>query len=401
MAKTLRFAAPCSRGTEPMLAAELRRLGIHRVKEGPGVVTFHGDLKLGYRAVLWSRVASRVLLELDRFDAPTADQLYAGVSQIDWSLHLERHNSFAVGFTGRSKHIRHTGFGAQRTKDAIVDALRTSSGQRPSVDREDPDLRVQVHLQNGVASVSLDLAGRPLHQRGEPGRAPVAAPLKETLAAAILLFADWPRQSKRGAPLVDPMCGSGTFLAEAAGMALDRAANLERRRWGFSGWRGHDAEVWKAEHQAAQARWEKGRTQPVSILGLDLDRRAVRAARNNCHANGVLEAVRVEPGDFATLEPPDGADAPPRGVMVVNPPYGERLGEEDDLLALYGEIGDLLRRRLFGWTGYVFTSSHRLASQVGLRARRRIPLWNGRLDCRLLEYPIDDMPPLGGGPGWR
>lgn len=401
MARPYRFAAPCSKGTEPVLATELRRLGIHRVKEGPGVVTFFGDLRLGYRATLWSRVASRVLLELARFDAPDADALYAGVSEIDWKEHLHLHTSFAVSFTGRSKQIRHTGFGAQRTKDAIVDALRTPSGMRPTVDRDDPGLRVHVHLQNGVATVSLDLAGRPLHERGEPGRAPVAAPLKETLAAAILLFADWPRHARRGVPFVDPMCGSGTFLSEAAGMALDRAANLERRRWGFAGWRGHDKALWADELAAAKARWEQGRQQKLTLLGFDTDRRAIRATRNNAHQHGVLDAIQVEAGDLTSLQPPPAADERPRGILVVNPPYGERLGDVDDLTYLYADLGDLLRRRLMGWTGYVFTSSKPLASQIGLKPSRRIPLWNGRLDCRLLEYPIDDMPPLGGGPGWR
>ena len=397
----LRFAATCSRGTEDILAAELRRMGIHRVKEGPGVVTFMGGLQAGYRALLWSRVASRVLLQLSRFECRDAEDLYDGVRDIPWTDHLGAAQTLAVSFVGRSKEIRHSGFGALRTKDAIVDAVRDGEGARPDIDTEDPDLRVHVHLNHAVATVSLDLSGRPLHERGEPGRRAGPAPLKETLAAAMLLHAGWPRHARRAAALVDPMCGSGTLLVEAAGIALDRAANLDRQRWGFSGWRGHEAAAFEAEREGAVRRWEANREHKTRIVGFDQDGRVLSHARDNARSQGLLRAIRLERVPLGRAEPPRGAPDAPHGLLVTNPPYGERLGREDDLERLYGQLGDVLRRRFTGWTGWVLTGSRHLAGCIGLKAASRTPLWNGRIECRLLEYPVHAQAPQGRGPGWR
>jgi len=397
----LRFAAPTSRGTEPLLAAELRSFGIHRAKEGPGVVEFHGGLREGYRALLWSRIASRVLLQLSRFDCRDADELYAGVRAIDWAEHLDPDHTLAVDFVGTSRSLRHSGFAALRTKDAIVDSLRDATGRRPNVDTVRPDLRINVYLSHAVATVSLDLAGRPLHERGEPGRRAGAAPLKETLAAAILHAADWPRQAARGAPFVDPMCGAGTLPLEAAGIALDQAPNLERRSWGFDGWRGHEEDTWVEELTAAFERRDAALGRTVSIQGWDRDLRVLDSARENARRLGLIDVVRFSRRGWSDAVAPPGADAAPRGVLATNPPYGERLGKGDDLEGLYRAIGDGLKRRFPGWSGWVFTGSRQLAGCIGLKATSRLPLWNGRIECRLLEFPMRDELPTGQGPGWR
>lgn len=398
---SLRFTAPTSRGTEPALAAELRSLGIHRVKEGPGCVWFHGGLAEAYKALLWSRVASRVLIELSRFQANHADALYAGVKAIDWGAHLGPDDLISVDFVGGSREIRHSGFGAVLTKDAICDALREATGRRPSVDTQDPDLRVHVYLNNAVATVSIDLAGRALHERGSAGRRTGEAPIKETLAAALLRMADWPRIARRGGAFVDPMCGSGTFPLEAAGMALGLAPNLERRHWGFHCWKGHDADLWAAAIGAARQARLDARGRSLSILGADRDAAVIDAALDNAAHLGLADVLTLDRRPLSACSPPKGADDIPRGLLIVNPPYGERLGADEDLGPLYAALGDAFRRRFLGWNCYVLTGNSQLARKVGLKASSRIPVWNGRIECRLLEYPIADAAPEKIGPGWR
>ena len=256
------FTVPCTRGAEAPLAAELRRMGLQRVVEDRGAVHFRGKRRDGLRACLWTRIGSRVLLRIARFDAPNAEALYEGVHAIDWSDHLHVDDDLWIDFVGTSRPIRTVQYGAQRTKDAIVDQLRTPTGLRPGVNRRHPDVGIHVHLRNAVATVSIDLSGPALYAR-TPGRQTGDAPLKETLAATILHLAGWPERLKEGAPLLDPMCGSGTFLLEAAGMALDRAPGLSRKRWGFSGWRGHTDEDWTSLIAEANERESSARRSQV------------------------------------------------------------------------------------------------------------------------------------------
>jgi 23S rRNA (guanine2445-N2)-methyltransferase / 23S rRNA (guanine2069-N7)-methyltransferase len=271
----------------------------------------------------------------------------------------------------------------------------------------EPDVRVNVYLYEDEATISLDLSGESLHRRGY--RAQTAeAPLKETLAAAILLLADWPALSKLGTPLLDPMCGSGTLLIEAALIAADIAPGLKRSYFGFLNWLGHDARMWRrvlAEAEASEIRDAK-RIPP--IVGFDVDGRAVRIALENVERAGLRGRVHIEKCELSEARPLERRRAPrgegPLGVLVSNPPYGERMGEEDSLGLLYETIGNLLRREFTGWTGYVFTGNPELAKRVGLRATKRYILWNGAIECRLLEFPISkekvratDDP----GPAWR
>jgi len=253
LSSTYSFFATVPLGLEPLLADELRRLGIPECRERKAGVAFSGSLEHAYRACLWSRLANRVLLKLAEFPAATPDALYAGTEAIDWAEHMAPDHALAVDFAAQRSHIRHTQYGAQKTKDAIVDQFRALCGVRPSVRLDRPDIRVNVYLDRDVASVSLDLSGESLHKRGyrlEGG----AAPLKENLAAAILMRARWPEIARADGELLDPMCGSGTLLIEAAWMAADIAPGLKRDMFDFFGWKGHDPELWLNLVNAADAR---------------------------------------------------------------------------------------------------------------------------------------------------
>ncbi len=379
----MRFFATSARGMEEVLAAELQGLGaqgIERVRAGVG---FEGPVELALRACLWSRTASRVLLPLARFPAGGAEELYKGAQAIDWSQHLSTQGTLAVDFSSSESALTHTQFGAQKVKDAIVDQFRAATGERPSVDLARPDLRVNVFVRRDEASVAVDLSGESLHRRG--WRVQVGeAPLKENLAAAILLLAGWPDIARRGGGLVDPMCGSGTLCIEAALMALDVAPGLLRARFGFEGWKRHEPEVWQRLQAEARERDRRGRAALPPIAGYDLDPRAVRAALANRERAGLREAVHFEKRELGEARP--AGDAP--GLFVANPPYGERLGDLEELKILYRRIGDLLKQRFAGWDGYVLTANQELAKRLGLRAAKRHVLYNGALEARLIHLPI-------------
>jgi 23S rRNA (guanine2445-N2)-methyltransferase / 23S rRNA (guanine2069-N7)-methyltransferase len=393
----LSFFVTAPRGLEPVLGVELRALGAADVEERRAGVVFTGELETAYRACLWSRVGNRVLLPLAHFPAGDAAALYEGVQTVDWREHVSPDGTLAVDFTSIHSHFAHTQFGAQKTKDAIVDQLRERTGRRPSVDLAAPDVRVYVHVEEDQATVGVDLAGESLHRRGyrRPG---APAPLKENLAAGLLLYADWPRRAAAGEPLVDPMCGTGTLPVEAALIAADRAPGLGRRRFGFVGWRGHDAQLWRRLHAEAEARVVRDVARLPPIYAWDADAAAVRAALGHADGAGVGRMVRVQRRALAEAAPPDGAP----GLVVANPPYGERLGDEAALGPLYRELGDVLRRRFTGWTAFILTGNLALGRQIGLRPTERRVVYNGALECRLITLPIAAAPPReAGGPSWR
>jgi 23S rRNA (guanine2445-N2)-methyltransferase / 23S rRNA (guanine2069-N7)-methyltransferase len=384
------FVAPCARGLEAIVEQELRALGADPVEPGRMHVRFAGALELAYRACLWSRTASRVLMVLGGFDAGDEKALYDGVRTIDWSEHLTVDGTLAVDFTTVGSFLDHTQFGSRKVKDAIVDQFRDATGRRPSVDPARPDVRVRVHVENNRAEISLDLAGESLHKRGWR-MAGGEAPLKENLAAGLLLLADWPALAAKGAPFVDPMCGSGTLLVEAALIAAGRAPGERRDYWGFLGWRGHDADLWKRLHDEARAAAHEPTAQ---LYGFDADSRAVALARRNLASAGFSPTLEARP--LAELTAP-----PSPGLLMVNPPYGERLGDEAELGPLYAQLGDVLKRRFAGWQAYVLTGSAELAKQIGLRAARRHEVYNGAIECRLLAFPISEKPPTVDEPAWR
>ncbi len=385
-----KFFATCPKGMEYLLRDELHALGAGDAREALAGVHFSGELALAYRACLWSRLASRILLVLGEFEAIDADALYAGVRALDWSAHLDCRGSFAVDAVGGSDALRNTQFVALKVKDAIVDQFREREGTRPDVDPVQPSIRINVRLHKGRASLALDLSGTPLHRRGwRQGTG--EAPLKENLAAAILLRAGWPRMAQMGGALVDPMCGSGTLLIEGALMAADVAPGLRRGHFGFLHWRGHDAAVWQDLRDEADARAQVGlrALQPI-FFGSDQDPGVLAEARRNAQAAGVAGFVHLARQSIEHWQRPA---ALARGLVVCNPPYGERIGERAALAGLYRTLGGRLREGFEDWRAGIIVADDELGHALGLRADKRYTLYNGALECRLLTFDLTPAPP--------
>jgi 23S rRNA (guanine2445-N2)-methyltransferase / 23S rRNA (guanine2069-N7)-methyltransferase len=398
------FFATCPKGLEYLLRDELTALGAE-AHEALAGVRFggrpeHADLELAYRACLESRLASRVLLPLATFDAADADALYAGAKAIDWSRHLAPDATLAIDATGRSGTITHSGFAAQKVKDAIADQCREQFDMRPTIQLQRPDVRLNLRLHKGSATLSLDLSGEPLHRRGwRHGQG--EAPLKENLACAMLLRAGWPETFARGGALVDPMCGSGTLLVEAAWMAAGVAPGLRRDHFGFMGWRGHDAALWQRLHDAAAERAREGlRDLRACFFGSDSDPRMIAIATHNLQGAGVAGFVRLDKRPAERIEPPPGFTT---GLVITNPPYGERMGDLATLPALYKAFGDRLRAAFAGWRAAVLTSEPDLEHAIGLRLAKHYMLFNGAIECRLALFdvhaPSDGGPPTSLSPG--
>ncbi|QIB67769.1 bifunctional 23S rRNA (guanine(2069)-N(7))-methyltransferase RlmK/23S rRNA (guanine(2445)-N(2))-methyltransferase RlmL [Kineobactrum salinum] len=374
---------------EGLLAAELSALGAQQARKTVAGVYFEGALVTGYRACLWSRLANRILLPLTRFPGQDADALYQGLLQVDWGAIMRPEQTFSIDFSGESTAIRNTQFGAQRSKDAIVDWFQQRSGRRPSVERRDPDLRFNVRLSRQGIMLALDMAGGSLHQRGYRLQAG-AAPLKENLAAAILLRADWPGMAARGGALIDPMCGAGTLLLEGAMMAADIAPGLQRRHYGFERWQGHNAAQWQALVSDARGRAERGlRATLPEIRGYDADPQVVRRAQENIARAGLETVVRVSCKPLSELKKPTHKPLP-HGLLVCNPPYGERLGDKASLQYLYRQLGETMLREFAGWQAAVFTADSELGRATGLRSHKQYKLWNGALASAVLLFDLDN-----------
>ncbi|MBO9662524.1 bifunctional 23S rRNA (guanine(2069)-N(7))-methyltransferase RlmK/23S rRNA (guanine(2445)-N(2))-methyltransferase RlmL [Dokdonella sp.] len=383
--------ATCPKGLEYLLRDELRALGADDAREALAGVHFGGSLALAYRACLWSRLASRVLLPLAEFDAVDADALYAGVQGIDWSEHLAVDGSFAVDAVSNASKLNHTQFVALRTKDAIVDQFRQRTGERPNVDVERPSIRLNVRLYRDRTTLSLDLSGTPLHRRGwRQGQG--EAPLKENLACAMLLRAGWPSIARADGAVVDPMCGSGTLLIEAALMAADVAPGLRREYFGFLGWRGHDGASWERLLAEANERATEGlRALQPRFFGSDQDPRVLNEARRNAQAAGVAGFLHLARQSAEHVQKPEGTAV--AGLVICNPPYGERLGERAQLATLYRAFGARLRTEFVGWRAGVIVADEELGHALGLRADKRYTLYNGALECRLLIFDLAEVAP--------
>jgi 23S rRNA (guanine2445-N2)-methyltransferase / 23S rRNA (guanine2069-N7)-methyltransferase len=391
------FFAAVPHGMESLLAGELRGLGAEHVRQARAGVSFDGSLQTAYRVCLWSRLAGRVLLPLTAGPAADGEQLYATARQVDWAEHLAADGTLAVDFSGTSDAIRDTRYGAVRIKDAIADQFRERhGGQRPSVDVRKPDVRVNGHLMQGRVTISLDLSGESLHRRGyRSDKVQVEAPLKENLAAAVLLFAAWPQEAAAGGSLLDPLCGSGTLPIEAALMAADVAPGLLRAAAGGSGfgfvrWRGHDAAGWHKLLAEAQERKTAGlgrlraAAPGQTISGCDHDPRAVEVALACARRAGLHDVVTISRRELGGLRPPA-----PRGLVVANLPYGERLGRRDQAEALTAELGRQLRREFGGWRAALLTGSAEQARAAGLDGKRQTELRNGPLECTLVYAEVD------------
>jgi 23S rRNA (guanine2445-N2)-methyltransferase / 23S rRNA (guanine2069-N7)-methyltransferase len=378
-----RYFAACPKGLEYLLVDELKAMGALHAREGLAGVRFEGDATLGYRACLWSRLASRVLLPVAEFDAADEAALYAGTSAVEWQEHLDPTGTLAVDAHGRTRTLVNTQFAAQRVKDAIVDQCRARHGQRPDVERERPDVRVHLMLKHERATLSIDLSGDALFQRGYR-RGQGEAPLKENLAAAMLLRARWPQIYADGGALVDPMCGAGTLLIEGAWMAADVAPGLLREYWGFARWRGYDAAVWQRLRAEAEARAQAGRASlRAALFGSDVNAAVLGAAKANAQAAAIAGFLRLAHHDLARTERPQGFAS---GLVICNPPYGERMGEVDRLAGTYRALGDMLKRHFVRWRAAVITNSADLGRAIGLRAQRHYQLFNGAMECTLLCF---------------
>lgn len=383
------FFATCPRNTEGLLLAELRALGAGDARETRSGVAFGGPAAVAYRACLWSRVASRILLRLTSVVVSSSDELYEAVRTLPWEDHVAPTGTIAVDVTSAVRQgplaQANTHFLEQRIKDGVVDRFRDRTGSRPGVDLARPDLRINVHLAIEGAVVSLDLSGDGLHRRGyrlEGGE----APLKENLAAAILLRSGWPALAAAGAPLLDPMCGSGTLLLEGALMAADIAPGLNRDYFGFLRWLGFSAATWHELVQEAEGRRIEGLLRLPVLLGYDVDRRAVGTARANARRAGLAGRVLFEQRDLASLA--RSRTLRRAGLVITNPPYGKRLGEVSALVPLYETLGERLKADFAGWEAAVFTGNPDLTAHLGMRAHRVNVFFNGPIECRLLQFHV-------------
>jgi 23S rRNA (guanine2445-N2)-methyltransferase / 23S rRNA (guanine2069-N7)-methyltransferase len=386
---SLPWFATCPKGLEELLAGELVRLGAAQASVTVAGCSFRGPLAAGYRACLWSRLANRILLQLDEAPVTDARQLHDLVNRQEWRRWLRPGGSLFVDFHGNSPEIRNTRFGAQVVKDAIVDYCREAGMPRPEVARERPDLRVQLRLHRGAAVVSVDFSGHSLHRRGfreSGGR----APLKENLAAAVLLRADWPGMAARGGALIDPMCGSATLLLEGAMMAADIAPGLGCEHWGFEGLPCHNPQQWRALLSDARSREERGRrSQLPEIRGYDADVAAIRQAESNVERAGLQSLVRLSRKSLADLKKPTHR-ALPEGLLVCNPPYGERIGDAAGLPYLYNQLGAVMAREFGSWQAAVLAPDKSLGRAIGLRSHKQYALYNGALPVQLLLFSLDE-----------
>lgn len=383
------FFATCPKSLEGLLFQELTQLGATDLRETVAGVYFSGDLRLAYKVDLWSRLANKVLLPLDDFPVDSQEALYDGIRKINWQDHLSPSGSLLIDFTGTNDAIRNTQFGAMKIKDGIVDCLRDFSGDRPSIAKRDPDLRVNARLSKDRLIVSIDLSGESLHRRGYRLKQGIA-PLKENLAAGILLRAGWPQIAKEGGALLDPMCGSATFLIEAALIAADIAPGLARASFGFERWLNHQNDIWLELRDEAHERKRIGLNQNnlPEIRGYDADLSVIRAAEENIVTAELDHWLRVSRKELREFKKPTHKNLD-TGLILTNPPYGERLGDIESLKLLYGHLGERLRTEFQGWKAAIFTGNPELGKQMGLRADKKYKFFNGTIASELLTFAID------------
>lgn len=361
-------------GLEPLLAKELKDLGAEAIEEGTRIVTCTGSKEVLYRINFESRTALRVLVPISSFQATDENRFYQNIQQIDWSQYLQVDETLAIDAVTHSDFFRHSKYIALKTKDAIVDQFRDKFGKRPNVNVRQPDLRINVHISKDQCNISLDSSGDLLYKRGYRVDA-VEAPLNEVLAAGMVLHAGW----KGERPLVDPMCGSGTILIEAALIAGNIPPQHPDRKFGFQNWSGFDKQLWEKVKSRAL---DNVRPINVPILGYDKAFRAVKISHQNILAAQLSGKIEIERKAFEKMDPP-----PPPGVLIMNPPYDERLAV-DDVKAFYQSIGDRLKQAYAGYEAWIISSNVGALKSVGLRASRRLTLFNGPLECKFMKFEL-------------
>jgi len=361
-------------GLENLLAAEIEAIGGQEIETLKRALRCRGDLRLLYRANLELRTALRVLTPIDRFRVRHEDELYKKVRRIDWSQYIGLDDTLAVDSFVHSQKIKHSKFAALRVKDGIVDRFRRDFGRRPNVDTQNPSLRINLHLADEQCTLSLDSSGDSLHKRGYRQKA-VAAPLNEVLAAGMILLSGW--RGER--PFLDPMCGSGTLLIEAALLAANIPPQIRRSRFGFKQWKNFDQSLWQEILSEAEA---AGRSLPHPILGCDRDARAVEICRRNIRNVGLEDLIQVKQEAFEKLAAP-GAE----GLLMTNPPYDERLVQQD-IRKLYAAIGDQLKQQFTGWDAWMLSANKEALKALGLRPSRKLTLFNGALECKFQHFEL-------------
>ena len=388
------FFATCPKGLESLLLSELTVLGCSACRETVAGVYFNGDISLAYKVCLWSRLANRVLFPLAIISMNEENALYSGVNSLNWQDYLLPYGTFKVDFIGTDQTIRNSQFGAVRVKDAVVDRFRTHFNQRPSIAKDQPDLLINTRLAKGKLHVSLDLAGDSLHRRGyrfNQGE----APLKENLAVALLYRCQWPDIAAQGGTLIDPLCGAGTLLIEGAMMAADIAPGIARDTFGFTRWRNFQADTWATLRAEAEQRRDSGIDRlrqlierGMAFVGYDQHPGALCAADDNIEAAGLQEFIRVYRKPVASLKCPTHRRINP-GLVICNPPYGERLSDEQSLKPVYRQLGDALKTEFKGWRAGVLTSNITLGKNMGIRSHKQYRFWNGRIPAQLLCFCIE------------
>lgn len=367
------FFAPCPRGLSGALAEELGELGAGAIEPAEAGVAFSGAFDLVYIANLHSRIASRILWRVAQFPYKSEDDVYNGAAGIRWNSHFNADRTFKIDTNAHRSPVKSLDFITLRVKDAVADQFRASAGRRPSVDARDPDVRIHVFLDEKMCTLYVDTSGESLFKRGKRDHVG-EAPLKKNLAAGILRLAKW----RPGVPLLDPMCGAGTFLSEAAEISLGRAAGRSRS-FGFEKLARFNEATW--ERFVANARKSEKPVEPLPIHGSDLYGRSLGHAVLNLREAGLEEAVKLKQVNLLELSAPG-----PTGTIVTNPPYGVRLGEKEELADFYPRLGDALKQRFAGWTAYIFSGDPDIAKLIRLQASRKTVLYNGALECRLYEY---------------
>ncbi len=381
------FFATTAKNIEPLLLTELKSLGASEVKATHLGVHFQGNLETAYRACLWSRLAHHIFLELKSFNAANQENLYGAIRSIDWSKHFTPQQTFRIEVSGRHPELTHPHFIAQVAKDAIVDQFRKNTGERPSIQAEQADIVLHLHIRDQHFSLYLDLSGESLHRRGlrtDPGQ----APLKETLAAALLMRMGWPQQFKhKNAMLFDPCCGAGTLLLEGAMMAYDIAPCLLRRYFGFLGWKQHQPDLWQKLVTAAEERAAKGRsTRGPLIVGFDINAQALAATEHNFKQLQLSKILHLEKRSVAQID--HELLQRHQGLLITNPPYGKRLlaGQTDAITQLYADLGIAIKTQLEGWKIGIFTQDPLPVKALRMRPQKQYQFLNGPLDCVLICF---------------
>lgn len=382
-----RFFATSPKGLSELLREELISFGAKAVKVQPSGTTFEGDLEVGYRTCLWSRLANRIYLSVLETGLNSQDDLTPAIAGLNWLEHMSENSTFSVSFSGQGLGITHTHYGALKVKDGIVDYFRDHDLERPNVDKERPDIKIHAHVNRNQLTLGIDLSGHSLHQRGYREGAQVTAPLKENVAAAILMRANWPEIAKQGGSFYDPMCGSGTFLIEAAMMASDCAPGLMKaNQKGLLTWKGHDAKLWQTLVAEAEAREAEGLRHLPAIYGSDISHRSLDLAEENVIEAGYEDAIEMK--QMSVVQGRRWGDWTP-GLVVTNPPYGERLGEIEEVKQIYWQLGNYLKAEYEGWQAAVLTCHTELGMYIGIKAKRSHNFSNGPMSCKLFRFDIE------------